>query len=74
MGKVRLQKGSEEFEMFQDYWNMYQEHLAVERTDSYWEKAAEDSRLFYEKHNTPFARELAVAYMNELERRGKDGI
>lgn len=71
MGRVRLQKGSEEFELFQDYWNLLQENWEIEDNNAYWQKAIADSDAFYRKYQTPFARDLAVAYMNELERRFK---
>lgn len=74
MGKVKLQRGGEEFELFQDYWKLYQEHLAVEDSEAYWEKALEGGQAFYQKYKTPFAKDLAVAYMSELERRAKNGI
>lgn len=72
MGKIRLQKSSEEFELFQDYWKFFQEYLKVEDTEEYWEKAIEAGKGLLEKHKSPFARDLIVAYMNELERRGKN--
>ena len=71
MGRVKLQKGSEEFELFQDYWNLLQEYWGVEENDAYWQKAIADNDAFYQKYKTPFARDLAVAYMTELERRFK---
>lgn len=71
MGRMKLQKGSKEFELFQDYWNLLQENWIVEDTDAYWEKAIADSDAFYHKYKTPFAKELSVACMNELERRAR---
>ena len=41
MGSVKLLKGSEEFEMFQDYWKMMQSVWSVENTKEYWEKVVE---------------------------------
>lgn len=74
MGKTRLLKGSEEFEMFQDYWKLIQENWKTEENDRYWQKVTSDCDSFYQKYQTPFAKELAVAYLNELERRDKNGI
>lgn len=66
-------KGSEEFEMFSDYWAFLQDHWQVEDNETYWEKVVAKSEAFYQKYQTPFAKELAVAALNELERRAKYG-
>ena len=52
------------FPSWNQYWN-------PENTESYWEKAIDGSRRFYEKYKTPFAKGLAEAFMAELERRSK---
>ena len=71
MGSVKLLKGSEEFEMFQDYWKMMQSVWSVENTKEYWEKVVEDTDRFYRKYQTEFSKELALALANELERKAK---
>lgn len=60
MGSVKLLKGSEEFEMFQDYWKMMQSVWSVENTKEYWEKVVEDTDRFYRKYQTEFSKELAL--------------
>lgn len=50
MDSVKLLKGSEEFEMFQDYWKMMQSVWSVENTKEYWEKVVEDTDRFYRKY------------------------
>lgn len=72
MTATKFKKDSEEFEMFQDYWNMIQEYWNPENTESYWKKAIDGSRRFYEKYKTPFAKGLAIAFMEELERKSKN--
>lgn len=74
MEKTRLLKGSEEFEMFQDYWKLLQENWKTENNSGYWGKVMKDSDAFYQKYKTPFARELSIAYINELERRAENGV
>ena len=71
MGSVKLLKGSEEFEMFQDYWKMMQSVWSVENTKEYWEKVVEDTDRFYRKYQTKFSKELALALANELERKAQ---
>lgn len=50
--------------MMQSFWN-------VEDTQEYWEKVAEGTDRFYRKYQTEFSKELALALVNELERRAK---
>lgn len=72
MGTVKLQKGTEEFEMFRDYWKMLEENWGVEDSEAYWNKVIEDTDAFYRKYETEFSKELALALINELERKAKD--
>ena len=54
MGRVRLLKGSEEFEMFQDFWKLLQDHWEVEKTDEYWQKVIAESDSFYRNYQKEF--------------------
>lgn len=72
MSAIKLQKGTEEFEMFRDYWKMLEENLGVEDSEAYWNKVIEDTDAFYRKYETEFSKELALALINELERKAKD--
>ena len=71
MGNVKLLKGSEEFEMFQDYWKLMQSVWNVEDTKEYWNKVIKDIDRFHSKYQTEFSKELSLALANELERRAK---
>ena len=71
MSAIKLQKGTEEFEMFRDYWKMLEENWGVEDSEAYWNKVIEDTDAFYRKYETEFSKELAIALINELERRAK---
>ena len=72
MSAIKLQKGTEEFEMFRDYWKMLEENWGVEDSEAYWNKVIEDTDAFYRKYETEFSKELALALINELERKEKD--
>lgn len=72
MSAIKLQKGTEEFEMFRDYWKMLEENWGVEDSEVYWNKVIEDTDAFYRKYETEFSKELALALINELERKAKD--
>lgn len=66
-----LGKESFEFQMFRDYWNMMKEHWEIADDNKYWEKVISDNQLFYEKYHTPYAKDLALAFVNELDRKSK---
>ena len=72
MSAIKLQKGTEEFEMFRDYWKMLEENWGVEDSEAYWNKVIEDTDAFYRKYETEFSKALALALINELERKEKD--
>ena len=71
MSAIKLQKGTEEFEMFRDYWKMLEENWGVEDSEVYWNKVIEDTDAFYRKYETEFSKELALVLINELERKAK---
>lgn len=58
MAKKNIQSGTEEFELFRDFWNLYKENAVVENNDAYFEKVQQDVDKFYQKYKTPFANEL----------------
>ena len=72
MSAIKLQKGTEEFEMFRDYWKMLEENWGVEDSEAYWNKVIEDTKAFYGRYKTEFSKELALTLINELERKAKD--
>ena len=72
MSAIKLQKGTEEFEMFRDYWKILEENWGFEDSEAYWNKVIEDTNAFYRKYETEFSKELALALINELERKAKD--
>lgn len=67
MASKKFNKGSEEWIMFMDFWNLCQEYWEIEDTDEYWENLVKNADIFYRKHNHRFARELAIAFVNYLE-------
>ena len=73
MGEVKFKKGSEEWQMFMDYWALCQKYWNPDETDSYWESLIKDTDGFYKKYNTDFSKSLALALVNEAERKSKCG-
>lgn len=72
MAKKDIQSGTEEFELFRDFWSLYKGNAIVENNDTYFEKLRHDIDKFYQKYKTPFAMELGVAVANEMERKWKN--
>lgn len=74
MAYCKIEKGTELFQMFQDYWKLMQENWKIEDSEEYWQKVILDVDKFYYKYNTQFALQLAFAYLNELDRRYKERL
>ena len=73
MARKNIQSGTEEFELFRDFWNLCKENAIVENNDAYFEKVVQDVENFYQKYKTPFAKDLGIAIVNDIERRCKNG-
>ena len=74
MASVKFSKGSEEWQMFIDYWNLCQKHWQVESTDEYWENLIDDCNEFCEKYKDyKLARKIALAFCNAQEIFFKEG-
>lgn len=75
MGKVTFEKGSPYFNMFGEYYTITKAFINGdvngERPDAYWEAVISKMDQFYKKYPCDFARALAMALVDELERRGK---
>lgn len=53
MAGVKLDKDSVEFQMFNDFWKMFQEFYEPDDSDEYWDgfiKAANDFLVKYKSH------------------------
>lgn len=51
---------------------MLEENWGVEDSDAYWDKVIGDTDAFYRKYGTEFSKELALALINELERKARN--
>lgn len=69
MSVVKFSKGSEEWMMFTDFWQLCQKHWEVELTDEYWEqlirKDATDFEIKYK--SIPLARNMIKAFLDTQE-------
>lgn len=59
-------------EVFTDYWKLCQALWEPEQEDEYWEDVMHQIDFFYKKYKTPFAKYLAVALANDLDRRSRE--
>lgn len=74
MASVRFPKGSEYFTLFMDFWELCQKHWQPEERDDYWEEVIKDTDAFCKKYdNELFSRALALALVDELERKSNGG-
>lgn len=60
-------KGSEEFQMFTDFWKLRQEYAIPESTKEWWTEATNAIHSFAKKYNTRLAILLATAFGQYLE-------
>ena len=65
--RKQLTKADAEFQMFSDYYKIYQDFYVPEDNDAYWESLIRAVDTFYKKYNTKFAMDLALAYLNSRE-------
>lgn len=68
MAEMRFPKGSEEWQMFMDYWALCQRYWIPEKSDEWWEVALHDLDVFAKKYgSTVFVRGLCMALVNDLQ-------
>ena len=68
MAEMRFPKGSEEWQMFMDYWALCQKYWIPEKSDEWWEVVLHDLDVFAKKYgSTVFVRGLCMALVNDLQ-------
>lgn len=73
MASEKFEKGSEEWMMFLDFWNLCQKYWIVENTDEYWDSLVNSAREFYEKYkNIHLSENLAIALLNSQDEKSKN--
>lgn len=65
--RKQLTKADAEFKMFTDFYKIYQDFYYTESNDEYWQGLISAVEDFCKEHPTPFAEDIAVAYMNSRE-------
>lgn len=68
MAEVKFAKGSEEWQMFMDYWALCQKYWKPEKTDEWWDEVISEIDKFAKKYgSTVFVRGLCMSLINKLE-------
>lgn len=68
MAEVKFPKGSEEWQMFMDYWTLCQKYWKPEQSDEWWNEVIKEIDVFAKKYgSTVFVRGLCMALINKLE-------
>ena len=72
MAKVKFSKGSEEWVLFMDFWQICQDYFIPEDNDTYWENLIEVISVFTEKYkntkNYDFAKRVSIAFIESREK------
>lgn len=65
--KKKIEKGTEEFVMFSDFYKIIQDYYIVESDDKFFEEVKEKMDEFLKKYqNIPIAKHLAIAILENL--------
>lgn len=73
MAAAKFNKGSEEWMMFTDFWQLCQKYWEVENADEYWERLIADTNSFCEKYKEiPLARNLGYSVIQTQEKKYKE--
>lgn len=68
MSEAKFAKGSEEWQMFMDYWELCKKYWEPEESDEWWDEALKEVDKLAKKYgSTVFIRGLCMALVNELE-------
>ena len=66
--RKKLEKQDKEWQMFADYYKIYQDFYEPEDNDKYWEALMTASCEFANKYNTEFAKNIMIEYMESRNR------
>lgn len=75
MASVKFEKGSNEWEMFLNFWQLAQKYWIPEDSDEYWEQVLESTIEFHKKYkesNNIFAKNISIALMETLNCKFKE--
>lgn len=73
MAVKRFAKGTEEWMMFKDFYEICQKYFEPENSIEYWNALIAEISIFNEKYKSDFATQLCVALFNTMEHKFEKG-
>ena len=70
MAYKKFNKDTQEFQMFQEFWSIFQSFGQVENTEEYWNDFVDNARRFAEKYGN-YGKQLMIVTLEEFERKSK---
>ena len=65
---MALEKGSEEWYMFMDFWNICKKFWVIDDSEEYWKELISSLDAFVKKYNYDFfAKKLALSFSDYLD-------
>lgn len=65
--RKKIEKGTEEFVMFSDFYKLIQDYYAAEPSDEFFEEVKNKVDEFHKKYeNIPLSKHLAIALLDNL--------
>lgn len=76
MASVKFEKGSAEWQMFQDYYKICQKYWQPEqdetKAETYWLELGEDMNKFYNTYSTiPLAKRIVSAFYHSMVKKSQ---
>lgn len=70
---MALEKGTEEWQMFGEYFNLCKKFWNVSADDEYWDMLIYVTNEFHKKYkDIPLSKELVLGFVNAQEKRAKE--
>ena len=70
--RKKLTKTDTDFQMFSDYYKIYQDFYIPEKGNDYWQSLISEADAFLAKYKTKYAGDLITAYLDSRQRMYKD--
>lgn len=75
MASKKLEKGSDEWQFFQDFWRFRQQYYEPEDSDEWFDEVINESEKLFSKYKNTgfkeFAKRLITAHIEDLDRRDR---
>ena len=65
--RKKLSKQDAEWQMFADFYKIYQDFYEPEDSDKYWNGLADATYEFFKKYPAKFARDMMMAFLESRE-------